>query len=104
VSLITQTVNGHNYEMACDDGQEAHLRKLAAYVDEKVRGLAESVGPAGEKRVLVMTSLLIADELFEAYQQVRALSDGASEQDQAAAVVESCTQRIEAIAARLAGA
>ena len=29
MALITLTVHGHDYEMACDDGQEDHLRKLA---------------------------------------------------------------------------
>ena len=104
MALITLNVNGHGYEMACDDGQEAHLQKLAEYIDEKVQGLAQSAGQAGEKRVLVMASLLIADELFEAYRQIHALGAQDSQGRNAAGALEACAERLEAIAARLADA
>lgn len=104
MALITLNVNGRGYEMACDDGQEEHLQKLAEYVDEKVQGLAQSAGQAGEKRVLVMASLLIADELFEAYRQIHALGTQDAESRDAAAALNSCAERLEAIAARLADA
>jgi cell division protein ZapA len=104
MALITLNVNGRGYEMACDDGQEAHLQKLAEYIDEKVQNLAQSAGQAGEKRVLVMASLLIADELFEAYRQIHALGAREGDSGDAAAALEACATRLEAIAARLADA
>ena len=104
MALITLNVNGRGYEMACDDGQEAHLRKLGEYVEEKVQGLVESAGQAGEKRVLVMASLLIADELFEAYRQIHALGSQDEESRTATEALNSCAERLEAIAARLADA
>ena len=104
MALITLNVNGRGYEMACDDGQEAHLQKLAEYIDEKVQGLARSAGQAGEKRVLVMASLLIADELFEAYRQIHALGAEDGDSQDATAALNSCAERLEAIAARLADA
>ena len=104
MALITLTVHGHDYEMACDDGQEDHLRKLALYVDEKVQELAQSAGQAGEKRMLIMASLLIADELFDAYRRIHGLAGQGEGDGHAAAAVDSCARRIEAIAARLADA
>ena len=101
---LTVTINGREYQVACDDGQEAHLQKLAEYIDEKVQNLAQSADQAGEKRVLVMASLLIADELFEAYRQIHALSAREGESGDAAAALEACATRLEAIAARLADA
>ena len=104
MALITLIVHGQDYEMACDDGQEDHLRKLAEYVEEKVQGLAQTAGQVGEKRMLVMASLLIADELFDAYRQIHGLSAQGERDGHAAAAIDSCAQRIEAIAARLAEA
>lgn len=108
MAIINLTINGRSYEMSCDDGQEPHLRKLAEYIDEKVRQLAESVGPVGDSRLLVMANLLIADELFDAYTKMHAQAqEGAQSEDTAVAVsaaraLDACAARIEAIADRVA--
>lgn len=110
MGVATLTINGRNYEVSCDDGQEGHLQKLAEHVDERVRELADSVGQVGEARLLVMASLLVADELYDAYRQIHVLSGaeagqtaaGGEGSGQAAAALEICAQRIEAIAERLA--
>lgn len=108
MAIINLTINGRSYEMSCDDGQEPHLRKLAEYIDEKVRQLAESVGPVGDSRLLVMANLLIADELFDAYTKVHGLSqEGAKAAEApsagtAAQALDACAARIEAMADRVA--
>ncbi len=106
---ISLTINERSYDVACDDGQEGHIRKLAEHIDERVRDLAGTVGQVGEGRLLVMASLVVADELFEAYKQIHALKPGAEpeaepEAGTTAETLEACAQRIEAIAARLGGA
>ena len=60
--LVNVMVNNKAYTIACDEGEEDHLRQLAAIVDGKVRELLESVGNVGDLRLLLMASLLIADE------------------------------------------
>ena len=45
--LVNVMVNGRAYTIACDDGEEDHLRELAEHVDGKVRELLESVGQVG---------------------------------------------------------
>jgi len=116
VAQVTLQINDRSYEMTCDDGQEDHLRKLAEHVDDRMRQLAGSVGQVGEARLLIMASLLIADELYDAYRQIHALDaagnggdgavadDGAGDDEAAVAALQSCAERIEAMAARLAGA
>ena len=109
MAIVTLTINGRSYEMTCDDGQENHLTKLAAHIDERVQELAGAVGQVGEARLLVMASLLLADELYEAYKEVHALKAGMAgdeEEDLGSATVlafDACAERIEAIAARLEG-
>jgi cell division protein ZapA len=109
VAEVTLTINGRSYTVACDDGQEAHLRHLAGHIDRRVGDLVESVGQVGEPRLLVMASLLIADELSDAYSHISELETGRStpapEAMDGAAVeaLESCASRLEAIADRLEG-
>ncbi len=113
---ISLNINERNYQVTCDDGQEAHLRKLAGHLDERIQGLVGAVGQVGEGRLLVMASLMVADELFEAYKENHALkaaqeapgkggaAAGAAAAGAAAAALDTCAQRIETIAARLGGA
>ena len=68
--LVNVMVNSRAYTIACDDGEEDHLRELAGHVDAKVRELLASVGQVGESRLLLMAALLIADEHHEAASQL----------------------------------
>ncbi len=105
---ISLNINERTYQVTCDDGQEDHLRRLAGHLNERIQGLVGAVGQVGESRLLVMASLMVADELFEAYKENHELkaADGGAGQEGAdpAAALETCAQRIETIAARLGAA
>ncbi len=66
MAQLTIEVNGRSYAVGCEDGQEAHLRGLAAQIDAQVRLVAHEVGPLGETRLLLMAALMLADELAAA--------------------------------------
>ncbi len=106
---VAVTINGRSYEVACDDGQEDHLIRLAGYIDKKVAELVTSVGQIGDTRLLVMSTLLLADELSEAYAELATLRDGDEEvpvspvNQTLVAGIETLAQRVEDIAARLEG-
>ena len=108
MAQIKLKINDRSYEMTCDDGQEDHLRRLAAHVDERMRELAGTVGQVGEARLLIMASLMITDELYDAYHQIQegGVGNGAPEngalESEVSAALESGAKRIEAMAARLA--
>ncbi len=114
--LVNVMVNGRAYTIACDDGEEDHLRELAGIVDEKAREVLGSVGQVGDTRLLLMAALLIADEHHAAAAQLTAstkavdvLSDvrGALEnraeeaESVAADALELAAKQVEDIAARL---
>lgn len=106
MAQVKVDINGRNYLIACDDGQEDHLRQLADYVNKRVGELTETVGQVGEARLLVMASLLIADEFVEAFNQVeqhkraqKGRANGVDEKEAAlAASIEALAQRIEHVA------
>ena len=99
-------INGRSYVISCDEGQDQHLSRLAEYVDKRVKELVSSVGQVGEARLLVMASLLIADELSETFAKVRDSNSFTSEQleEEVANATESIAVRIEHIAAKLEAA
>lgn len=84
--LVNVMVNGRAYTIACDDGEEDHLRGLAAHVDAKAREVLSSVGQVGDSRLLLMAALLIADEHHDA---VAKLNSTSQEADAGAAAREA---------------
>ena len=57
------TLNGRGYDIACDDGQEEHVMRLANALSERVNQLVTANGQVGEARLLLMAGLLMADDL-----------------------------------------
>lgn len=102
------SINGRNYSLTCEPGEEARLRELAGYVDRKVTALAESVGQIGDARLLLMAALLIAEEHLSAAQRLEAqaqtMVDLAKAEETAVQALDKATKRVEDIAARLAAA
>ena len=114
--LVNVMVNGRAYTIACDDGEEEHLKELAAHVDAKVRELLETVGQVGDQRLLLMAAVLITDELFDARGRLesnaRKAGDLASAHEEisgrlnqseshATQILERASKRAEDIAAKL---
>jgi cell division protein ZapA len=102
-------VNGRNYEVACDAGQEQHLRDLARSLDGRIRQLIKTAGPASEGRLLLMAGLLIADELHEARIELDRLQSDRGPprsvlEQQLADTLEQLASRLESIAAQLEAA
>lgn len=63
---VNVNLNGRTYRLSCDDGEEQHLLEVAAHVKEHVERLTREHGQVGDERLLLMASILITDELFEA--------------------------------------
>jgi cell division protein ZapA len=117
--LVNVMVNGRAYTIACDEGEEEHLKALAGEVDSKVNELLGSVGQVGDQRLILMAALLLADELHVAAAQLEAAkqelaaekaarteaSNRMEESESIAAdVLENAVKRIEDIAAKLKAA
>lgn len=106
MGMVEIQVNGRRHQVQCDDGQEARLRRLASYVDSCATRLAQQHGALGDAKALLLTSLLIADELSDAYEQVKQLKAAVAEQgkrseEEAARALDEVAGRLEQLAAAL---
>ena len=99
MSQITLTVGGRAFPVSCADGEEDHVRRIAALVDEKMAGSS-----ASDAQNLLFAALILADEAEEAK---RAAPDArssapAADGDQARfAQLDALALRIESLAETL---
>jgi cell division protein ZapA len=72
---INVSINGRQYRMACEEGQEARLLKLAESLESRVENLRGKFGEIGDARLTVMAALTVCDELVDANQRIRNLEE-----------------------------
>jgi cell division protein ZapA len=102
MSQVTVTINGRQFRMACEDGQESHLLRLAADLDQRIERLRGTFGEIGDTRLTVMAALTVADELADTGGRLRRLEeDLAGLQDARAASAERAEATQAAVAAAL---
>ena len=70
---INVTINGRQYRMACEEGQEVLLLKLAESLESRIQSVRGKFGEIGDARLTVMAALTVCDELVEAEQRIRGL-------------------------------
>jgi cell division protein ZapA len=106
--MVDITVNGRQHSVQCGEGEEARLKRLASYLDRRISDLVETHGQIGDARLLVLTGLLVADELSDSYDEIKrlrsALTDSARQSDKQSALLEQAASRIEGIAAGIEAA
>ena len=73
MSHINVTINGRQYRMACEEGQEVRLLKLAESLESRVTELRGKFGEIGDARLTVMAALTVCDELLDANARLHAL-------------------------------
>ncbi|ALK08055.1 cell division protein ZapA [Blastochloris viridis] len=116
---VNVTISGRQYRMACEDGQEEHLRGLAQDIDARLTQLRKAFGEIGDQRLTMMAAIMVADELHEANRTVGALkadlaalrearvaaaAEAEAQERAAAAALHGAAQRIERLARSIATA
>lgn len=100
MASVTVKVNGRPYPIICGDGEEEHLKYLAEFVDKKVQDLGDMAASATETQLMLMASLLIADDLSQAYETIDKLRDEGGDATPNARQ-EAWAEKLEAIALKL---
>jgi cell division protein ZapA len=117
MSQVNVTISGKLYRMACDDGQEEHLGRLAERLDQTIERLRGEFGEIGDQRLTVMAAITMADQNSEAERRLAQLESEVAGMDKVRAAVverqhaseaavvrsiEAMAERVEALAMRLA--
>ena len=116
MSQISVTINGRQFRMACETGEEARLTRLAEDIDARIATLRARFGEIGNTRLTVMAALALADELSEVKEKLQRLepelatlqeasvvSADRAEATQAAVItaLNAAAERIESLTRRL---
>ena len=75
MSHINVTINGRQYRMACEEGQEGRLLRLAESLESRIASLRGKFGEIGDARLTVMAALTVCDELVDANNRIRSLEE-----------------------------
>ena len=75
MSHINVTINGRQYRMACEEGQEARLLRLAENLESRIQSLRGKFGEIGDARLTVMAALTVCDELLDANNRIHNLEE-----------------------------
>ncbi len=67
---VTIKLNGKDFLLSCEDGQEEHLEELSIRLDEKFNELKKNLGNIGESKLLLITSIKVMDEYYDTKKNV----------------------------------
>ena len=116
MAQVSVTINGRQFRMACEDGQEGHLVNLARELDGRIAALRSKFGEIGYTRLVVMAAITVADELAEAGLRIKRLEEeiaalqnaqvATSDRNKAAqaaiaSALSAAAERVESITKRL---
>lgn len=114
MSQVSLTIQGRDYQIACEDGQEPHLMRLGRYLDQRADQLRSQTGPVPDTLMMVMVALLVSDELSEVYAELEDLREqtgrggtGSAREEaekRLAGMIDDLAGRMEALAGKLGGA
>ncbi|MDZ7587800.1 MAG: cell division protein ZapA [Parasphingorhabdus sp.] len=99
---VALVIGGRNFSVNCQDGEEAHISKLAIMIDQRAK---QAGNPAAltENRMLLFAALMLADDLHGVGQgeapQAAATQNSAS--DMSLTALENLAERVEQFAERL---
>ena len=114
---VNLNINGKNYGIACDDGQEGRVIEVGQYVDSCAKDISGAGAASNENHLLVLTALVLADQIKElrdtmhaggqvapmeqapGYQRLRP-----EEEKSIVQTIENLAGRIESVASKLAKA
>jgi cell division protein ZapA len=104
VGQVRVAINGRSYNLGCDDGEEERVERLAGLLDRRVGEIAANVGQVGDTRLLLMVSLLLADELTTARNELDDLRGVSTTVEVENKSLNQLIKRLESIAANVENA
>jgi cell division protein ZapA len=66
LSVVSISFNNRTYRFACGESEVHRLQDIIKYVKGKLDALMAEHGAIGDERLILMTALMVADELMDA--------------------------------------
>lgn len=105
MAKVTISLNGKPYSVACDEGQEGRVLELGSYIDRNMRQIARNGAAKSESHLLVLTALVMADEVFSLKEMTKSGQAKSPEQERIdIAAVEHLAKRLDTLTKRLKSA
>lgn len=114
MSEVDINIHGRTYRIACGEGEEERLRRIAQDFDARVKNLHHNMGKKAEKlseaHLMLLTALLMEDELEEMREKSEkpaenkgdaAAPHGTEFEHRVTQVLDEVLIRLEKLAARL---
>jgi cell division protein ZapA len=96
---VNVTINGRQYRMACDEGQQHQLLALCDDLNRRIADFTDKFGGMGVARLILMAALSVADELADMQDRVRRLEQQLGTMRNARSVADGKTQANHAVVA-----
>ncbi len=111
MAQVDLNIHGRSFAISCEDGQESRVIALGEYVDARLSEISKAGAASSESHLLVLTTLLLADEVFDMRDDIGVLNSrvqGAesneNNEEAVAGAIEDLAGRIDQIAKRIQNA
>jgi len=108
MAQVNVSIKGRDYAIHCEDGQEHRVLELGHYVDSRLQDIAAAGAASSENHLLVLTALMLADEVFDLRdnsqnlnQELAASQANQNDESSVALAIDELADRIDRIASRL---
>lgn len=72
---LTISINNRPFQIACPDGEEQHVSRLAEDLAGRLGDVKQSAGDAGDSLLLVLVGLTLCDELRQNREKIEKLQN-----------------------------
>ena len=96
MSSVSISINGKQFRVACEAGQERRVTALAEDFDQRISSMRARFGEVGDARLTVMAAMMIGDELLDANARIERLEAEINALNDARAGLNDRASRTEA--------
>jgi cell division protein ZapA len=96
MSSVSITINGKQFRVACEPGQEQRVTALAEDFDQRIASMRTRFGEVGDARLTVMAAMMLGDELLDANARIAKLEADLTAVQMARAGLSDRAHRTEA--------
>jgi cell division protein ZapA len=106
MDTVEISIGGRRFRLQCGPGEGTRVQQLARLVDQCAATLIQGQRGLGEEKVLLLSSLMMADRLEEAKVEIDRLKAGMNRarsvlDDRLALAVATAARRLDAVAAAI---